>query len=940
MVMIVGSIALLILIFSTVTAYRHPHLRRMAVRNLLVRRYTTLFTIVGAMVGTALITTSLLISSSLQGSIDRFIEEQFGPIVSDLPASEQTKLQGTWQREDLHELEEWVKRENYHEQILPTVGFNASLFKTDATGKPLLFSPKTYVYGFDLEKAKRFDAHGMQEIPINLAADEILLSKRAADQLEVKTGDQIFVIDARNKERALRVKKVVTEQGLTGYRGTEQARATAIVSLDTARALTSIPEGHYTNVLLGAPPGMYTGMNKIFYKGTTAIFMYVADGWKIINVREAANDQLNDQLKFLPTFYIASLSAILVGIALVVNLFKMLAEERRQEWGVLRAIGMNRQDLSRLLRLEGLLYGIFSSMMGVVVGIGLAYLLMMQLKDLFSLMAEYDSQLIINYHFSLNPFSLVTGFSIGILIIYSCVALVARRAASIPIIEALAGDRGQDLHRRAGYRSLIQRIAALLFSTLAVSVFLISRTKGFQQWINRTEIEPLLVFFVGFLLILLTVLAMIAVMPFIFSGLSWLVRPFPRLFGSLRIAFRAPELNRTRTGLLFFMFSLVLFLTSFSSLFVASFTGFFGDFDSRRATGGYDLVATTGQRVSTSDVEEILESSEYVDSKEIEAVVAVPQLFSEIGMGGINGVEDRYAETITIPLAKKDSRFRSDREVWEELARNPDVVVVDEETAKFGMDLEYGQVFLQKPFTVGDPYPVILGDPTDGDPKVVQKQIIGIAKYDNENYGFPASSGLWLKASEIDTLAMDGQDVQTTLLLRAKSESSLNQLAKDVEKTFNQNNIFGLRNPQEEFLVGSLFIQTFFSLFEVFSALATVIGIAGMMVVMFRVLRERRQQIGMLRSIGIPAKSIFFSVLVEGAFIAWIGIVIGMGVGSYTGFMMIDVLAAEEEVTVLFPYGKLALYFIGAFLLTLLCAILPAYRAMRLSPVEATRYVG
>ena len=83
---------------------------------------------------------------------------------------------------------------------------------------------------------------------------------------------------------------------------------------------------------------MYTGLSNIAYKGTQAVYMYVMDGWKIINVREAANDELDDHLKFLPAFYIASISAILIGIALVINIFKMLAEERRQEWGILRAV--------------------------------------------------------------------------------------------------------------------------------------------------------------------------------------------------------------------------------------------------------------------------------------------------------------------------------------------------------------------------------------------------------------------------------------------------------------------------------------------------------------------------------------------------------------------------------------------------------------------------
>lgn len=274
--------------------------------------------------------------------------------------------------------------------------------------------------------------------------------------------------------------------------------------------------------------------------------------------------------------------------------------------------------------------------------------------------------------------------------------------------------------------------------------------------------------------------------------------------------------------------------------------------------------------------------------------------------------------------------------MWEEVARNPDVAVVDESLLNgFWEDRGEGMVPRKKPLTVGDDYPIVVEDRI-----AARKKIIAIAKKEKESYAYPASSGVWVKGKRNRKMARDGRAIQTSLLIRAKSEAVLKRLHKGVEKTFNLNNIFGLRNPRDDFLISNLFFLTFFSLFEGFSALATVIGIAGLMAVMFRVVRERRRQIGMLRAIGIPPQSVFRSILIEGALIAWTGIAVGIGIGCYSRYLMIRALSPEGSVAVHLPYGKLALYFGGALLITLLCAMIPPRKTIRLSLAEATRYVG
>jgi putative ABC transport system permease protein len=58
--------------------------------------------------------------------------------------------------------------------------------------------------------------------------------------------------------------------------------------------------------------------------------------------------------------------SVLAGILLLVNLFVMLAEERKTELGMLRALGFTRRRLTRAFALEGALYAVVAAIFGTV----------------------------------------------------------------------------------------------------------------------------------------------------------------------------------------------------------------------------------------------------------------------------------------------------------------------------------------------------------------------------------------------------------------------------------------------------------------------------------------------------------------------------------------------------------------------------------------------
>jgi putative ABC transport system permease protein len=131
----------------------------------------------------------------------------------------------------------------------------------------------------------------------------------------------------------------------------------------------------------------------------------------------------------------------------------------------------------------------------------------------------------------------------------------------------------------------------------------------------------------------------------------------------------------------------------------------------------------------------------------------------------------------------------------------------------------------------------------------------------------------------------------------------------------------------------------FFRLMQGFLALGLVVGIAGLGVIMIRAVRERRRTIGVLRALGVQARTMRRSFLLESGLIAVEGVLLGSILGVLTTWLMYQKSATFETVRTGFPveWITIAVLLTATLVLSLIATVVPARRASRIVPALAVR---
>jgi putative ABC transport system permease protein len=121
------------------------------------------------------------------------------------------------------------------------------------------------------------------------------------------------------------------------------------------------------------------------------------------------------------------------------------------------------------------------------------------------------------------------------------------------------------------------------------------------------------------------------------------------------------------------------------------------------------------------------------------------------------------------------------------------------------------------------------------------------------------------------------------------------------------------------------------------TTLSFIVGIIGIMNIMFVSVTERTKEIGIRKALGARRRSILFQFLVEASALCMLGAVIAFVICAVVMFG----ITRMEWASFLSPYippNLLLIATVVSIFVGVLAGMIPAMRASKLDPVEALRY--
>ena len=931
-------------------AMRRPMLRRLGFRDATRRPRETALVIAGSLLGTALITGSFIVGDTLDSSIRAAVHNQLGPIDEMVVVPDEG---------DAARLESSIEAldDPRIDGVLSLVLVEAS-FSSEASGEPRA-EPEGRMLEVDFSAAQAFGDDpaitGMKgETP---TGDEVVLGADLADLLEVEAGDAATAY-LYGDQATFRVAGILPRLGVAGFwTGFESTSTNAFVEPGTIERLAAdAPEGANppsTYVLVSNRGGVEDG-GELSRQVTELIEGQIGStGLRVEEVkRRALQNAEEGGEQFGELFLGIGSFAIIAGVLLLVNIFVMLAEERKSQLGMLRAVGMKRSHLVRAFVIEGAIYAFASSLVGAALGIGVGWAIVRVAARIFRGFGDFSLDLI----FDFEPGSLVTGFCAGVLISMVTILLTSLRISRINIIRAI-----RDLPEPKVYRVRTRNVvigsglavlvgAAFVWSigvkdawplTIAgpplvafLTLPLASRLMNRRVAVLSAAVLSLLWGIFGDQLVDGSFFESGDIFAFVIQGtlltfsaviiatqtqenLEGAIRKVSARSLPLRLSIAYPLARRGRTGLTLGMFALVIFTMTF----IAVLSNVFGgqvDTAVEKETG-FDVLATSSDtNPPTEERLESFDSVENVSTLRFGAIRVRAPGFDEPVPWTVSAVDDEFVDGGPPQLVETADDL-TDEQAWDRLLADPSTIVVP----SFFLQSDGGPP--AQVVEMGDSIGII--DPVTG--AEVERRIIGEVENDF------AFSGSYLSYRSIDEI-LGPRAAPARFYIEVDDAADADVVAERMQGELIAHGLeaVSFRTRVEEFQQANL---QFFQLMQSYLALGLLVGIAGLGVVMVRAVRERRRDIGVLRALGFVPRQVRRAFVLESGFVALQGILIGAALALVTASQLVATGEFGEDIAFDVPWGQIGVLTGVALLASLLATAWPAHQASQIPPAVALR---
>lgn len=429
--------------------------------------------------------------------------------------------------------------------------------------------------------------------------------------------------------------------------------------------------------------------------------------------------------------------------------------------------------------------------------------------------------------------------------------------------------------------------------------------------------------------------------------LNLILSPFSGLRAVTKTAISYPMASKFRTGLTVAMFALIIF-----TLMIFSVLNGIQDVSSEqpeRVTGGFDIKASISPELPI--VGNIKDSLNITDFSVVSASSNIPIEVKDLGgdsevykSSKLVSLENDFIQSTQWRMAHFDPSYGStDKDIWNALLNNPELVIASATIIPSGdpfgpPDRSFKTSYLDS----GDPKEI-----QSFDIQMRQKRstsdsetltVIGIIERLASGTGFGSGGATFYSTRSLIPKISDEEVPLDTFYFSLKDKTDPSTYAQKLEKIFLANGMNAeslLDNIEEERATSNAFNK----LFQGFSGLGLIVGVAAIGVLSVRAVVERRQSIGVLRAIGFKSSMIRAQFLIESSFITLLGIFVGIFLGILQSWLIFREISKElEGATFSVPIGEVGVLIAITVIASILASVIPANEASKTYPAEALRY--
>ncbi|MDA0286370.1 MAG: FtsX-like permease family protein, partial [Actinobacteria bacterium] len=589
-------------------------------------------------------------------------------------------------------------------------------------------------------------------------------------------------------------------------------------------------------------------------------------------ITEETTSQIKTVLGFFTTFLTAfSYIALGIGCFVIYNVFSITAAQRQRESALLRAIGASRRQITVSLLVEALIVGVLGSVIGFVAGIGLS-------RALSALLNAIGLE-IPTKGLTINTNAIVQTVLIGTVITILSAILPALRSGRVPPLAAMR-DTALDTVIR-----LTRRVAIGLVLIVAGSVALVASINGADVAILGLGVLGV---FAGVLVIGPALSKPIAVL---------LGKPVVALRGvtgamSQQNTARNPKRTaRTAAPVLIG----VALVTAFTAL-AASVKNEIRESIGNSFRGDYALSVNSrgfgGIPISTTD--------QIGQLNEVAQATGVGFIAAKVGN------ESPFVLVFNPKTA--DGLYDLAMVEGTQKGLSKDEILVESDKA------------LDKNLTVGSSVQVTLVDGRSMQLTVAGTYTDAYGNYAVSRELFEGSatplfdSFIYIKAAE----GVSDESAQT----------AISAISADL-------GIGKLESRDEYIDTQAAQVDQFLALIYGLLFLSVIIAIVGIIITLLLSVFERRHEIGLLRAVGMTRSQVRTMVRWESVITSLFGAATGVVLGILTGIVIVMSLNDSGFSAFTLPITNTIIILVGAFVIGVIAAVFPAWRATRTEIISA-----